>query len=175
MRKKILAVLTILGLVLASVAVYGAQVYWSRSLTKTITVEGIDAEILKPDGVSYKDKVKATALVNDKVFITIYAENFVALFLNVSYTTDATGLNVLCSGQYVEIQYSAGTYNVVNVGSSFDSMGYHTVDKTKMWWKLPDVGVLGCYALQLTFTFDSELVTTPGSYDVDLLFQMGSV
>ena len=175
MTKKIYAAGLIIAVLAVSCVAYAAHVYWSRSLTKQITVIGIDAELLKPDGISYLNKVKATALVDDKVFVTIYAENFEVIWLNCTWISDAVGLNVDVQGLYVSIEYAGGVYQVNPVGSSFDAEGYHTVNKTLMMYKTPGAAILGCGALQLTFTFDTELVTTPGDYSVDMLFQMGFV
>mgnify|MGYP001485340122 CR=1 FL=1 len=175
MRKKTLALVAALIVALSLLTVVVAKIYWTRTLTHEFTVIGIEGELLRPTGPDYANKVVATSLVNNKVFVTIYAENFYNIWLNCSWSSDAVGLDVNVEGQYVEILYVSGEFTVANVGSPFDAEGYHTVDKTKMMWKAPGVGVLGCGALQLTYEFDTEGVLTPGDYSVEMLFEMGFV
>jgi len=175
MKKKTLALVAALIMALSCLTVVVAKIYWTRTLTHDFTVIGIEAELLKPTGNDYLNKVVATALVDYKTFVVIFAENFYNIWLNCTWTSDAVGLDVNVEGQYVSIEYGAGVYQVKTVGAPFDCEGYHEVDKTKMLWKMPDVGVLGCGALQLTFDFDTEGVTTPGDYSCDMKFEMGFV
>ena len=175
MKKKTLALVAALIMALSCLTVVIAKIYWTRTLTHDFTVIGIEAELLKPTGNDYLNKVVATALVDYKTFVVIYAENFYNVWLNCTWTSDAVGLDVNVEGQYVSIEYSGGVYNVNPVGSPFDCEGYVEVDKTKMMWKAPGVGILGCGALQLTFDFDTEGVLTPSDYSCSMLFEMGFV
>jgi hypothetical protein len=153
-----------------------ALVYWSRTIHHSLTVIGINAELLQNTGTSYLNKIVAVDVdSNGKVLLTIYSENFYNVWLNLTFTSDAVGLDIQCTGQYVEVQYNTGNYIIVPVGSPIPNfMGYHVIDKTQMMYKTPDTGVTGG-ALQLAFIFDTETVTMPGEYTADLLFQMGFV
>jgi len=138
-------------------------------------VTGIDAELLGPDYDSYAAKTIATSLSDDKVALTIYAENFYEVWLDITATSAAEGLVVTATGQYYEVWWQSiieGQF--LPVGDSFDVMGYHVVDKTQMMWDVPSTTTIGG-CMVITFVFNTELVTVPGDYTVDLLFQMGFV
>ena len=175
MKKKTYALVAALIVALSLLGVVIAKIYWTRSLTRSLTVIGIEAELLQPDAISYRDKVVATELVGDKVFLTIYAENFYNVWLNLTWTTDAEGLDVNVEGQYFRVLLQGGNYNLEYLGDPFDCEGYNVVDKTQMMWNFPDANVLDAYGLELRFEFDTELVTTPGDYTCDLTFEMGFV
>lgn len=157
----------VIGLILLLLGFIGgtiAKVFWTQTIHHNLDVIGIEADLLVPTVDGFLTKAHATDLTNNKVGLTIYAENFYDIWLNITFTSDAEGLAVTASGQYYQMQ---GIQNVP-MGSPFDIMGYHVIDKTQMMYATNGW-------LIVTFTFDTELVTTPGAYSADLLFQMGFV
>lgn len=170
--KKLKIGIAILVATLMVSAAFGI-IFWSRTIHHPLTVIGINAEILKNTALDYKNKVAALDVdTNNKVLLTIYQENFYNVWLNLTFTSTAEGLNVTCLGQYVTVDYISSNYVITPTGTPFEVMGYSVVDKTKMMYETPDIGISGG-ALQLTFTFDTELVLNPGDHTVDLLFEMG--
>lgn len=165
-RKKVL--IFTLVLCLLAVGTVAAQIYWNRTITHEINVYGIDAELLVPDVYGYLDKIVATSLTNGKVALVIYAENFYDIWLNITFTSAAQGLNVYAVGQYYKLT-QPGPFSFDPDGPTFDIMGYHVIDKTRVMYGNPGG------ALVVAFTFDTELVTVPGAYQVNLRFEMGFV
>lgn len=163
-RKKILLYGLILGALL--IGTVAAQIYWNRTIVHEINVYGIDAELLVPDVYGYLDKIVANSLTDGKVALVIYAENFYDIWLNITFSSAAQGLNVYATGQYYKF-WQPGPFSFDPDGPTFDIMGYHIIDKTKVMY--------GTGALVVAFTFDTEFVTVPGTYQVHLSFQMGFV
>jgi len=152
-----------------------ALIYWQRSIQYHFTVVGIDAELLQLGWVAYTSKTVATSLdVDNRVSLTIYAENFYNVWLNLTWSSAAEDLVVDATGQYYLVyEDGGGLWHYEAQGDSFSIMGYNVVDKTRMMWspstKTKPAGGL----LMITFGFDTELVTIAGEYTVELLFQMG--
>jgi hypothetical protein len=172
MRKKTLAAVLTIIVALASFAAYGAHVYWQRQIQHSFKVVGIDAELLIPSLDGLKNKVVATSLDgNNKVALSIYAENFYDIALNVTWTSNAEGLNVSATGQYFRWYIPQSTWTLEPQGSAFQIPlnTQYVVDKAKMMWSATG------YAMIITFNFNTEGVLTPGDYTVDLAFQMGFV
>lgn len=174
MRKKILAAMLVVAILAVSTFAYAATIYWSRTIQHSVTILGIEAELLKPTYDDYRLKNVATQLTDSKVVLTIYAENFYEIWLNITWTSGAEGLAVTASGEYVDVFWHAGDQrgHVDPIGDPFDVTGYHVIDKTKMMYAYPEGATWG-HGLLVTFTFDTEQVTIPGDYTVDLLFEMG--
>lgn len=173
-RKLVILALVILALGSISYAV--ARIYWSRTITYSFSVYGIDAELLVPTGDGYHNKAIATALdANNRISLTIIAENFYNIWLNITWTSNSQGLAVAATGQYWTYYYShlAANPEYNPTGSPFDVLGYHVIDKTQMMYH-GGFDVNGGL-LMITFSFDTELVTIPGSYQAHLLFEMGFV
>ena len=180
MRKKIYVSALVLLTLFAGVAI--AKIYWQREATYNFTVLGIEAIMTEKDYDDYRNKIETSVLdPNQQVVISILAENFYTVWLNVTETSDATGLLVTATGQYVNVHWvgpSTGTFDLV--GSPFNVMGYTTYNETeklKLMWADPGAGVgqpTG-HGLLITFDFDTEGVTTPGDYQCTLKFQMGFV
>jgi len=172
MRKKTLAAVLAIFVVVASFGAYAGKIYWERQIQHNFKVVGIDAELLQPSLDGLKNKVVATSLDgNNKVALSIYAENFYDIALNVTWTSNAEGLNVSATGQYFRWYIPQSSWTLEPQGSAFQIPlnTQYVVDKAKMMWSSAG------YAMILTFTFDTEGVTVPGDYTVGLLFQMGFV
>jgi hypothetical protein len=165
-RKKILLYAFLMCLL--TVGTVAAQIYWSRTIVHEINVYGINAELLKPDVHGYLDKYVATSLYGGQVALVINAENFYDVWLNVTFSSAAAGLQVHATGQYYLCSAWTGPFTFDPQGSTFDVTGYHVIDKTKMMYANGG-------ALVISFAFDTELVTLPGSYTVNLRFEMGFV
>jgi hypothetical protein len=189
-RKKILALVLCLAITVS--AVYASsQIFWSKTLTHTITIHGITADLLNATFEGYDQKQVALDLSSDNtVALTIYAENFYFLWLNWTWTSPAPGLTVTMNGTYYlayrENIYSSGTYNrflpnatspvLINIPTNTS----YVVDKTQMMYTVltippfnsGDTGTIG-HCLVLTFDFQAELGTLPGSYPLNLRVDMG--
>jgi len=171
----------IVALMLAVASAYAATtVYWTRTLPgQSFTVHGISAELFVPTAQAYHDKTVATGLTNEQVALSIYAENFYVLWLNMSYTTDCpSGLIVTVTGQYYAyyLSQSGSVPTISSVGSAFPMVfSNQTIDKTKLMYYAPtqnnDPKVGGL--LMLTFAIDTEGVMLPGNYAVSYTFEMG--
>lgn len=170
-QKKPIVILMIL-LLLDSVGYAVAVTYWQRQITYNFSVVGINAEILNTGPDNYGGKAVASQLsASNQIQLVIYQENFHSIWLNLTWTSNALGFQVSATGQYLSWYHNPYTWwESTPNGDVPDLMGYHVIDKTKMIWGDPSGG-----ALLITFSFNSELVTTPGSYAVILLFQMGFV
>jgi hypothetical protein len=170
------AILLLLIVVAAVGTVTTAQVYWSKTLNHSITVSGIDADLLVPlNYEAYKAKTTTADLVSNKVFLTIYQENFQNLWLRISFT-GPTGLSVSVTGQYYEIGNFGGRPYFTDPLRAAFSIQVNTeqpVNKTAMMYKNPE-GQIG-YALLLSFAFNTEAITNPGTYNVAIKFDLGPV
>jgi hypothetical protein len=175
MRKKTLVLASILIVALVSVAFASSIVLWQKSIHHGMKVIGIAAILTPPDANSYVAQTEALDLTNNKVWLSIVAEAYYYVWLNVTVISNNTAMVPSLQGQYVDVVYSSGTYQYTLVGSPFvipmDAM--FQVDKTQMVFKVPGTGTHG-YALQLTFTFDTENCL-PGDIDMWLYFSMGFV
>jgi hypothetical protein len=176
--KKALVFAIALFFALAGVYAY-TQIYWSRSVTMTFDVKGISAELLQCGYENYRNKVVATSLdANGQAVISIYGEQFYSLWLNTTFTSNATGLQMTMTGQYVAYQWVLdGSWQgkVTPIGDPFDISGYHEIDKTLMMWKDPGHepgGPIG-YGLLVTITPIFEYVTISGHYEATVTFAMG--
>lgn len=178
------ALVFILALLFATLGPTLALIYWQRTIQHNITVIGIDAELLQGNFDGYDQKITATNLTDDKVSVVILAENFYEVWLNVSWTSEAEGLAAEITGQYYDVHwkwvgYPAESFEPMDVPFQINNTESCLVDKTKMM--LVDLvqgsGAAGNhgYCLVVSFVWDTELVTTPGDYTVDILFQMGFV
>ena len=178
------ALIFILALLFATLGPALALNYWSRTIQHSVTVIGIIAELYQPNFDGYAQQIVAADLVDDKIALTILDENFYNIWLNVSWTSNAEGLAIDITGQYFDVfWYHSGNpggvqhFDPVGTPFQFDNGTGQTIDKTKMMWnpivEADDPIHGGC--LVLSFAFDTELVTTPGDYTVDLLFEMGFV
>jgi hypothetical protein len=169
----------IVALMLAVASAYAATtIYWHRQVSVNFSVVGISAELLQLGYENYRSKVVATSLdANHQAVITIYSENFNAIWLNTTFTTNATGLIMNCTGQYLRYYWGSGYGVVETVGAPFDISGYHEVDKLSMMWKDPGYqsgGPIG-YGLLVTIVPWAEYVTVPGYYEAQVSFDMGFV
>ena len=178
------ALVFILALLFATLGPALALTYWSRTIQHSFTVVGINAELYQPNFDGYSQQIIAADLVDDKIALTILDENFYNIWLNVSWTSNAEGLEVNITAEYFEcywrrdgnpggVQY----FGPVGTPFQFDNGVSQIVDKAAMMWtpivEVSDPVHGGC--LVLDFAFDIELVITPGDYTVDLLFEMGFV
>jgi len=170
----------IVALFLSVALVYaGTQIYWQRSVKLEFDVKGISAELLQCGYENYRNKVVATSLdSNGQAVITIYGEQFYSLWLNTTFTSNATGLLMTMTGQYVAYQWVMdGSWQgkVTPIGDPFDISGYHEIDKTLMMYKDPGHepgGPVG-YGLLVTITPNFEYVTISGHYEATVTFAMG--
>lgn len=168
-RRKALLYALILIAILA-VGYVAAQIYWTRTVDYTFTVTGIDAGLLVPTVAGYLTRQNATSLTDGKVLLTVYSENFNQIWLNLTWTSNAQGLQVNATGQYYNlIQLWQGGWELIPVGSPFNASGYNIIDKTKIMYGTPGYGLI------VTFTLDTELVTTPGNYTASFRFDLGFV
>lgn len=164
-HRKLVAVVLCMVLV-SSVGSAFAAIYWTRTIRHGISVTGISAELLGTTRDHYVGKVPATDLINNQVRFTIYAENFYNIWLNITFTSDAEGLVVDATGQYQH--YDSSSWVFSNVGSPIVLNGYTVIDKTQVMYATSG-------SLLISFSFNTEGVTLPGNYNVDLLFQAGYV
>lgn len=169
----------IIALMLAVASAYAATtIYWHREVSLSFNVVGISAELLQLGYENYRSKVVATSLDSDgRAVITIYSENYNQIWLNTTFTSNATGLIMNCTGQYVRYFWGSGYGVVETVGAPFDILGYHVMDKTQMMWKDPGYqsgGPIG-FGLQVTIVAWAEYVTVPGYYEAQVSFDMGFV
>lgn len=179
------ALVFILALLFATCGPTLAFVYWQRTIQHNMVVHGIKAELYQPNFNGYTQQIVAEDLsVDNKIALAIIDENFYNIWLNVTFTSNATDLAINITGQYYDIywRYDGNPGGVKYFGPigtpfQFDNGTSQVINKTMMMW-IPiveaDVPVHGG-CLVLNFAFDTELVTTPGDYTVDLLFQMGFV
>lgn len=179
------ALVLILALLFTTCGVTLAFIYWQRTIQHNILVHGIKAELYQPNFTGYTQQIIAGDLsVDNKIALAIIAENFYNVWLNVTFTSNATGLATNITGQYYDVYwYHSGNpggvkhFDPIGVPFQFDNGTSQILNKTMMMWtpiveaENPIHG--GC--LVLNFAFDTELVTTPGEYTIDLLFQMGFV
>jgi len=167
-RRKLLLVLLALS-TLAGVVV--AKIYWSRQATYSFSVIGIEAGLLQPDIAGYRSQIEVITLsANKKIGISIFRENFYSLWLNITWSSNAVGLGVAATGTYYYFVDPGTGWTMSPSGDLANALGYNVVDKTKMLW-----GASYGYMLVITFAFDTEAVTSPGTYTVNLLFQLGFV
>jgi len=180
------ALVFILALLFATTGITLGLVYWSRTIQHSITVIGIDAELLQGNFDGYDQKIVAENLVDGKVSVVIIAENFYEIWLNVSWTSQAEGLDADITGQYYDVYWGWSTsqgnvpiftplatpFTIINTESC-------VVEKAQMMLvdltKTPNSSGNHGYCLVVSFVWDTELVTIPGDYTVDILFQMGFV
>jgi len=156
--------------------------YWQRTVNKTFTVLGIEAVIVPNEYNAYRLKQETTSLDStNKVVLSVLAENYYNLWLNITYTSDAVGLVVTAQGQFVNVHWVGPTSGIIETfGSAFNVMGYTTYDETtkpNLMWANPGTaaGMPTGHGLLVTFALDTEGVTTPGDYSVSFLFEMGFV
>lgn len=171
MKKKNLALVLLLAICLVTVPVL-AKVFWTRTVTKTLTIVGINAELLEPSVDGHTNKWVATELTpEDKIAITIYEENYYEIWLNLSWQTDLQDLIVSASGQYYHCFVFGGYGNYDPVGSAFNIPmdTQYTVDKLNMMYGTSEDG----YMLEITFAWDTEACFELGDFDVALNFAMG--
>ncbi|MEM3700878.1 MAG: hypothetical protein QXL57_08475, partial [Candidatus Bathyarchaeia archaeon] len=173
-------------LLIAAVSLaYAVHTYWMRTATITgIKVIGIEAEILKAnDYNAYRNKEPASLIQNGTFVgvITIFAENFEQIWLGINWTSNAEGLILNMTGQYVSYQWVNTGMQwqgvILPIGEAFPLSSYQVVDKTKMMYADPGVepnGPIG-YGLLVQITPWTEYVTVPGDYSVDVTFTMGFV
>lgn len=183
------ALIFVLALIFAVSGIAAAQIYWTRNIQHGFTVIGIDAELLEPSFDGYDQQIITTQLTNDEVMVVIIAENFHVVWLDVSWTSLAEGLTAEISGQYYDVYWHCigmieGTHTYEKhfdpIGESFQINEKTTVDKTQMMWTQIDYPSGDAdsnhgYCLVVSFAWDTELVTIPGDYTIDILFQMGFV
>jgi hypothetical protein len=176
-RRKIYCLLAVLVIGSSLIAYATAHIYWTRTIEYDLgEVVGIEALLIDPTGESWHNKVQASTLNGQKkIGLTVLKENFHEIWLNLTFTSNASGLVVSASGQYYNcVKHTGAAYYDANpVGSSFNIPMFtaYTVDKTKMLYVLDDTGGY----LQITYAFDTELVTSPGHYTANLSFEMGFV
>lgn len=179
----IAVVLSITALVFAS-----SYVYWSRTIQYSFKVVGLNAELLIPDYADYAAQNQASNLTSsNQVALTILKENFYSIWLNITAIANTSGVVVSCTGQYyyAQVNYGvSGEYTFVPYNSTIFTVNMNTtqtIDKVHMMYNTPSLPTGGAtvgtpgYCLVLTFSFNTELVTTPGNYGVALTFQMGFV
>ena len=183
MNKTKKALVFILALLFATLGPALALTYWQRSITHNLLVHGIIAELYQPNFDGYALQIVATDLSStDEIALTILDENFYNVWLNVTWTSNAEGLEVNITGQYYDVfWYRSGNpggvqhFDPVGVPFQFDNGVSQIVDKAAMMWtpivEASDPVHGGCLILE--FQWDTELVTTPGDYTVDILFEMG--
>ena len=142
-KRKTRALASLVVLIGLCVGIVVASVCWSRQVTITFDVHGINAELLEygtSQWNNYRDKIVATTLdANNQAVITIFSENFHDIFLNCSYVTNATlgdGVKIDVIGQYITYTWDSGsgTGKINFVGSPFSLNGYNVVDKTQMMY-----------------------------------------
>lgn len=187
MRKKlVIAVSALLVTLLIGSAL--AVIYWQRQLTYNFKVVGIEAELLEPTKNGYLGKIVAENLtVDNQVAVVIYNENFNNVWLNVTVTSDATGLACEITGQYWMIyDYFGGIshawyFEAVGDSFSFENGTSQVMDKTQMMWHYPQLSQVAGengppeYCLVVSFVWDTELVVVPNNYVATMTFQMGFV
>ena len=171
-----------------AISAVSAVIYFNRTIHHGFSVTGIQADVLNPSFAGYNAKQVASDLTNNQVALTIYAENFYDVWLNVTWSSDAVGLAVTMTGQYYEAYWYNGAGLPGGSVGEFDANGtsfavpmnteYVVMKHNMMWQTLvqPPTGtgnMGGC--LVLTFSLDTEQVLVPGSYDLALTFQMGFV
>lgn len=189
---KKMAITVLIASIIMTTTVMATYVYWTKTLEHNIVIKGIDAGLLEPSYLGMKNKIDAVDLtVENQVALTIYAENFYEIYLNVTVTSDCEGLIVTVNGQYYEAwaEEVNDVYSLPNFEPAGDSFNIplntiYEVNKSKMVWlelpaidedgvcKGPTTDKSGC--LVLTFNFDSELITTPCNCTTHLIFEMGT-
>lgn len=186
--------LLIAAALISIVAISGvsAVIYFNRTLHHGFSVIGITADILNPGFDGYDLKQVAGDLTNNQVSLTIYSENFYNIWLNLTYTTNATGLRLNVTAQYYQVYWHTTNVNLgwtkmfVPLESPFEiTLGTpYTVNKTLMMYSplvKPNLspGNGGDsntgYCMVLSFVYDTEFITVPGNYDSALLFELGFV
>ena len=105
-KKALVFILALLFAVLGPALAFN---YWSRTIQHNITVIGIEAELLEASFNGYDQKIVATQLTNDMVAVVIYQENFNDIWLNVSWTSAAVGLDAEIIGQYYDVFWGWST------------------------------------------------------------------
>jgi hypothetical protein len=175
--KKALAfiVALFLSVTIVSAVIY-SQVYWQRQITYTFETIGIDAELLEVGYEAFRTKKVATSLdSNNEVVLTIIAEQYYELYLNITWVCSVEGFDLTCTGQYLRYYWGTGSGVVETVGDPFECIGLNAVDKTKMMWA--DVGFQSGgpvgYGLKLHFNPNVEGVTKAGTHTVTITLQMG--
>lgn len=166
-KRKQRAIVVALILVLLSFASGAfAVIYWQDSVTVNIHVTGISAALLNPDIDSYRNKVEATTLTNNKVILTIYSENYQNVIMDLTASNVPTNLGISAQGQYIHAYDHPGIgWSIDLLGSPFNVMGTNIpIDKTQMMY--------GGYGMMVTFTFNQEAVAA-GDYVVSLNFGLG--
>ncbi|MCJ7430373.1 hypothetical protein MUO83_04055 [Candidatus Bathyarchaeota archaeon] len=173
------ALIGAIAMILCFAGVYAATtVYWHREVQVAFNVVGISGELLLYGYENYRTKAVATALdVNHQATITIYSENYNAIWLNTTFVSNATGLIMNCTGQYFRVYWGSGSGVIELLGQPFDISGYHVMDKTQLMWKDPGYqsgGPIG-FGLQVTIVPWLEYVTQAGYYEAHISFDMGFV
>jgi len=189
-RLKKLCVFIVALLVAVAGVSAGAYIYWSRTIQYNFKVIGISADLLVPTFDGYDQKLEASNLTDGKVALVILTENFHNIWLNVSYTSNATGLNITITHQYYKVYWLPSGSVGIGWYKRFEPLNntvYNDtpnqpfiVDKTKMTYVPLQKGYPDDpapknygYCLIVTFTFDTEYITTPGNYGANLKFDMG--
>jgi hypothetical protein len=167
--KKALVFAIALFFALAGVYAY-TQIYWQRTITTSIDVVGIDAECLTPTIDGFRNKIATTTLTDGKILLTVYSENFNDIWLNVTWTSNATGLVVSAVGETVHVYnkpYIDWVYELQ--GDPRDVMGYTVFpDKQKVYYS-------NGMGMQITFSFNTEAITVPGHYAIEISLALGFV
>jgi len=177
-KGQILAILAILALVI-SLAGASTVIYWSHTVSKQITIIGIDALVCANNYDAYRLKTPLTVLGDDnQIVLAIISENYYTIWLNITYS-GCPGLVMSATAQFVTVQWVGPTTgSITPYGSSFNTMGYTTYDaatKPNLMWADPGTGVGGSigHGMLITFGFNIEGCLTPGTYTVNVLLQMG--
>jgi len=177
-RKGKLLVLGVIACIALLVGVVIAQVYWRRSVTLQFDVKGISAELLQVGYENYRTKNIATSLdSNNQAVISIYSEQFYVIALNCTFTSNATGLIMNCTGQYLRYYWGSGSGVIETIGSPFNISGFNVVDKAQMQYRDPGFqagGQIG-YGMLITVAPWLEYVTIPGFYQAVVTLELGFV
>ena len=168
-----------IAMILCFAGVYAATtIYWHRQVSINFNVIGIAADLLQLGYENYINKVVATNLdSNGQAVLTIFSENFHEIWINSTWTSNASGLIMNETAQHIRYYWGSGYSVVEPVGAAFNLNGFQTINKTATMWHDPghsSGGPFG-YGLLITMIPWTEYVTTPGAYTVTISLDMGFV
>lgn len=166
-----------------AVGLIGAEIYWTRNIQHNINIIGIAAELIEPTFEGYDQKLVTTQLHDGKIAVVIIAEDFYDIYLNVSWTCDAEGIAIDVRGQYYELYWFWNNaqgkhipmFSPLDTPFIINNAEAWVVDKSKMM--LVDITKPSAadsnhgYCLVVSLVWDAHLVTLPGNYTIDILFQ----
>jgi len=155
---------------------------WDREFTgNTFWFEYMDFEgFVSQDWSHYQSQTEQLTLSDtDSTMITVTRSDYdPGMFLNISYTSTASGDFLTCTGQYLELWNSGGSEVTVEVGDPFaipcDGTAFG-INTSMMRWKDPYATESVGKALRITFGVDDSGITETqdGTYTFDVRVSMG--